>query len=333
MSIEKRKLEHIMICLKNDVEHNKTNGFERVRLIGGEPISPEKVDMGTSFLGKHFKYPLFIEAMTGGAPGTGQINKNLAAAAEHLGIGMGVGSQRAAVENSGVVGTFEVRTVAPSMLLLGNLGMAQVVKYTIKEIEHAVESIGADALAIHINPIHEVAQPEGDKITSSLTEKLIDKIREIKSESDIKIVVKEVGFGISAGLAKKMESAGVDAIDVAGAGGTSWVKIEQFRGSKSAERLLNEGVPTAISLKECSSSVNIPIISSGGIRTGEEIAKSIAMGATLAGAALPFLKPSLESPEAVVAVAEKFIDELRHTMAGVGARKLTDLKGKYEYDR
>jgi isopentenyl-diphosphate delta-isomerase len=329
METERRKLEHIMISLQKPVQHDKPNGFEHVKLRPGGPIDPEEVDVSTAFLGKKFSAPLLIEAMTGGAPGTGRINLNLAEAAERLGIGMGVGSQRAAMENPRVLHTFKLRHAAPKMFLLGNLGIAQVVAYPMEKIREAVESIGADALAVHINPVHEAVQPEGDRGTGRLTKKLLEKIREIKSQTRLKVVAKEVGFGIRAELARRLEEAGVDAIDVAGAGGTSWVKIEHYRGSKNASKFFGEGIPTAETLLQCSSAVRVPLISSGGIRTGEEIAKSIAMGATLAGAAMPFLKPALESPESVMAVAERMTDELKRVMAGVGARKPHDLRGRY----
>lgn len=332
MQTERRKLEHIMICLQKDVLHDKTNGFEQIRLIPGKPVRKEDVNLSTEFLEAKLKAPLLIEAMTGGAAGTGVINRNLAAAAEELGIGMGVGSQRAAIENPNVLDTFQVRSEAPGILLLGNLGMAQVVKYPISKIVDAVKSIGADALAVHINPLQEIAQPEGDADAQDMMDQLFDRIKEIKETTSLKIVAKEVGFGLNEIMAAKLKEAGVDAIDVAGAGGTSWIKIEQYRGSKSLDGLLGEGIPTAESLRQCAS-VGVPIIASGGIRTGEEIAKSLAMGASLAGAALPFLKPALESSTAVGLVAQKMIDELKETMAFVGAKSVSELKGRYKYIR
>lgn len=329
METERRKLEHIIISLQKPVQHDKSNGFERIKLTPGEPIDPEEVVTSTEFLGKGFSSPLLIEAMTGGTAGTARINRNLAAAAERLGIGMGVGSQRAAIENPEVLHTFKIRDIAPDILLLGNLGIAQVAAYPIKKIQQAVNSIGADALAIHINPVHEAVQPEGDRDTAKLIQDLLEKIREIKKQTSLKIVAKEVGFGVPKELAKQLEEAGVDAIDVAGAGGTSWVKIEHYRGSKNASEFFNKGIPTADSLLQCASTVKVPLISSGGIRRGEEIAKSIAMGAALAGAAMPFLKPATESPEAVAAVAERMTDELKVAMANAGAKKLADLRGRY----
>jgi len=329
MQIEQRKLEHIMICLQHPVQHEKSNGFERIALSPGNAIHPDDVDTSTRFLGKKLLTPLIIEAMTGGAPGTEKINRNLAAAAERTGIGMGVGSQRAAMENPALTHTFQVRDVAPKMLLLGNLGMAQIASYTTPKIAEAVKMIDADALAVHINPMHEAVQPEGDKTPPGMMDRVLSRIKELK-KTGVKVVAKEVGFGIPADLALKLEKAGVDAIDVAGAGGTSWVRIEHYRGSKEAKRFFGEGIPTAEALRQCRAAVRTELISSGGIRTGEEIAKSIAMGASLAGAALPFLKPALESSKAVETAIEKMAAELRETMAYMGAKKLADLSGRYQ---
>jgi len=326
---ERRKLEHIMISLQHPVQHDKTNGFERVKLIKGCALASGNTDTTTKLFGKKLAAPLIIEAMTGGAAGTERINRNLAAAAERMGIGMGVGSQRAALENPAIAHTFHVRDVAPSMLLFGNIGMAQAVSLPMEKIEQAVAMIGADALAIHINPVHESVQPEGDRGAPELMSSLLHKIREIKKSLGIRIVAKEVGFGIPAGLAVELEKAGADAIDVAGAGGTSWVKIEHYRGSKKAKHFFSEGIPTAESLAQCVAAVKVPLIASGGIRTGEEMAKAMAMGASLTGAAMPFLRPALESAEAVESVIAKMTKELREAMTSAGAGKLADLKGRY----
>ncbi len=328
--IEKRKMEHIQVCLEKPVNFEKKNGFEKYGF-GCNPLQdtdPEDIDTSTVFRGKRFRAPLLIEAITGGFSGAEKINKNLAYAAEQMGIGMGVGSQRAMVENPELTRTFFVRDIAPSIFLLGNIGCFQIKNYILEVIKRMVEDIGADGLAIHLNPIQEFIQKEGEagKNKISLGQEIFERIEEICSRLGYPVVAKEVGFGISGDVAKKLEKAGVSAIDVAGAGGTNWAKVEYYRGGEGAERFFDYGIPTAESLVECRKAVKIPLIASGGMRRGEECAKAIAMGASLAGMAAPFLKPAMEGPESVIKYLEKIISELKHTMHKAGARNVEELK-------
>jgi isopentenyl-diphosphate delta-isomerase len=329
MPTEKRKIDHIEICLTKPVSFEKSNGFEKIKLLrASNVLNPEEVDTSTIFLGKRLNAPLLISGMTGGTKKAEIINKRLAAAAERFGIAMGVGSQRAAIENPELEYTYKVRDVAKDILLFGNLGVAQIMEYSIEKIKHAVEMISADALAVHYNPIHEAAQPEGDENIDQ--EQFLRRLAEIVNEVDFPIIVKEVGFGISGEFAKKLEKVGVAAIDVQGAGGTNWAKVEYFRGSEKAKKYFDVGIKTAESLEQCVKAVKIPVIASGGIRTGEEVVKALAMGASLVGMALPFLKAAVKSEEEVCKFLEKIINDIKIYMSKTGARNLEELRGKYK---
>ncbi len=319
-----RKEDHIRICLEKDVEFVKSNGFEHVDLEHRAlpEIDKEEIDLSTKFLGKKFDYPLFIEAMTGGTRQGENINKNLAKAAESLGIGMGVGSQRAMLEDEKLARTYFIRDVAPNIFLLGNIGAAQLGQYDIEKIIPLVDSIKADGLAVHLNVAQELAQQEGDKSWKGIHKD----IKYLCKESEFPVIAKETGCGISGKLSKELVRAGVKAIDVSGAGGTSWVKVDAYRTEEDVSHIEEWGIPTAEALKDVVKRTKIPIIASGGIRTGVEVAKSLAMGASLAGFALPLLKPATESSESVREHLEKIISQLKDAMFLVGAKNLRDLK-------
>ncbi|MCL5010924.1 MAG: type 2 isopentenyl-diphosphate Delta-isomerase [Patescibacteria group bacterium] len=319
----KRKLEHIKICLEENVQSTMNNGFERISFKSSEKpgINPEKTDIVVSFLGRKFNAPIFIEAITGGAPGTEKINKNLATAGQKLGIGMAVGSQRAMLENPEIGYTYQVRDAAPDIFLLANIGIAQVLQYSPEQIESLVKAIKADGLAVHFNISQEMAQKEGDKDFSGIYEALA----RLCFRAKFPVIAKEVGFGMTGDMAKQLENSGVAAIDVAGAGGTDWRKIELLRSNEIDENYSSEGIPTALSLEQCLNSVKIPVISSGGIRTATDIAKSLAMGAALAGMALPLLKPATVSAGEVVKKLKEYILGLKKIMAGLGAENIKEL--------
>ncbi len=320
-----RKSEHIRICLDKPVEfEKKTNGFEKYDFVHNAlpELEWNDIDTSTVFMGKKFSMPLLVEAMTGGTHETRKINQNLARAAGEIGIGMGIGSQRAAIENPEAVSTFQVRNVAPDIFLLANLGAAQIVEYSPDKIKSAVEMINADALVIHLNTAQELFQKGGHRKWKNV-------LAGINSACSLgfPVIVKEVGCGISADVARRLEESGVSAIDVAGAGGTSWIKVEYYNNSSTLSKQFFEwGIPTAESLEQCSKSVSIPLIASGGIRTGMDIAKSIAMGASLAGMALPLLRPATESYEAVKEKLEEIRTGLKATMLLVGVRNIEELK-------
>jgi isopentenyl-diphosphate delta-isomerase len=320
--ISDRKLEHLLICENYDVEFkDKTTGFEDIELIHNvlPEIDKNDIDLSTSVFGKKLDSPLFITAITGGHPKGKEVNRQLAVAAENNGIALGVGSQRAACEHPELEDTYTVvRENAPDCLLVGNIGAPQL-----NLAQKAVEILDADILAIHLNPLQESIQPEGDLDARGYTD-LIAKITDVV---DIPVLAKETGCGISAESAKTLVEAGVDFIDVEGAGGTSWAAVETYRAE---DRYLGEifwdwGIPTAISTVEVTSAVDVPVISSGGIRTGLEAAKAIALGADAVGMALPFLK-NCASQEALNTFINRFNDSLRIAMFLVGANNIEELK-------
>ena len=320
--ISDRKLEHLLICENYDVEFkNKTTGFEDIELIHNvlPEIDKKDIDLSTSVFGKKLDSPLFITAITGGHPTAKNINKQLAVAAENNGIALGVGSQRAACEHPELIDTYSiVRENAPDCLLVGNIGAPQL-----SLAEKAVEILDADILAIHLNPLQESIQPEGDLDARGY----LDLIGQITDSVDIPVVAKETGCGISGESARALVGAGVDYIDIEGAGGTSWAAVETYRAE---DRYLGEifwdwGIPTAVSTVEVVNAVDVPVISSGGIRTGLEAAKAIALGADAVGMALPFLKNSA-SQEQLNKFIERFNDSLRIAMFLVGANSIDELK-------
>ena len=319
-----RKDDHISICLNNDVNFHKSNGFEKYDLPHKAlpELSLAEIDTATTFLGKPFSFPFFIEAITGGTPKAGKINRNLARAAAECGIGMGVGSQRAMIENMEAVQTYQVRDVAPNILLLGNIGAAQLPELKTETILAMVEQIGADGLAVHLNAAQEMCQPEGDTDWTNVH----SHIKRICSQVPFPVVVKETGCGIDGETARQLASAGVASLDIAGAGGTSFTKVESYRSIPNSQSFGEWGIPTADSLRQCSRSVNIPLIASGGMRTGVECAKAIAMGASLAGFALPLLNAAQQSSNEVVQILTGLGEELKKAMLLVGARTIDELK-------
>ena len=320
--ISDRKLEHLLICKNYDVEfRDKTTGFEDIELIHNAlpEVDKNEIDLSTSVFGKKLDSPLFITAITGGHPSAKKINEKLAIAAEENRIALGVGSQRAACENPELADTYSVvRENAPDCLLVGNIGAPQL-----DLANKAVEILDADILAIHLNPLQESIQPEGDIDARGF----LDSIAKITDAVDIPVMAKETGCGISAETAKQLEDAGVDFIDVEGAGGTSWAAVETYRAKDRyyGEMFWDWGIPTAVSTAEVVNSVNVPVISSGGIRTGLEATKAIALGADSVGMALPFLKNSI-SQDNLNKFINRFNDSLRIAMFLVGANNIEELK-------
>ncbi|WP_298523489.1 type 2 isopentenyl-diphosphate Delta-isomerase [uncultured Methanobrevibacter sp.] len=320
--ISDRKLEHLLICENYDVEFkNKTNGFEDIELIHNvlPEVDKNEIDLSTTAFGKKLDSPLFITAITGGHPAAKSINRQLAIAAENNNIALGVGSQRAACEHPELEDTYTVvRENAPNCLLVGNIGAPQL-----NLAEKAVEILDADILAIHLNPLQESIQPEGDLDARGFTEL----ISQITDSVDIPVLAKETGCGISSESAKILVEAGVDFIDIEGAGGTSWAAVETYRAEDKyfGELFWDWGIPTAISTAEVVNAVDVPVISSGGIRNGLEAAKAIALGADAVGMALPFLK-NCSSQEKLNEFISRFNDSLRIAMFLVGANSIEELK-------
>ncbi|MBI3412542.1 MAG: type 2 isopentenyl-diphosphate Delta-isomerase [Candidatus Aenigmarchaeota archaeon] len=324
---ESRKSDHIKIVLEKDVQHKNSAGFEDVLLVHNAlpEIDFDDVDTETEFLGKKLTAPIMVSGMTGGTPEAEKINKNLARAAEEVGIGMGVGSQRAMIENGKLLSTYNVRDVAPGILLLGNIGAAQFAKgYGVEECRKAVEMIGADALAIHLNAAQELVQPEGDRNWAGI----LKAINRIVKELGYPVIAKETGAGISGEVAKKLEEAGVKAVDVSGSGGTSWTAVESFRNSPVGDTFNNWGIPTAVALRWCKKSVKIPVLASGGIYNGLDAAKAIALGAHACTIARPFLRAGVTGYEKIKEEMERIIRELKIAMFLTGSKNLKEFRSK-----
>ncbi|MGZ7118243.1 MAG: type 2 isopentenyl-diphosphate Delta-isomerase [Methanobacterium sp.] len=318
-----RKLEHLLICANCEVEYKgKSTGFEDVELIHKAlpEVNKEEIDIGVELFGKKMDSPLIISAITGGHPAAFKINNALSKAAHKMNIGMGVGSQRAALENPDLISTYSVvRENAPQALIIGNIGAPQI-----ELAERAAGMIEADALAIHLNTLQEAIQPEGDIDARGY----ISSIEKATDAISMPIIAKETGAGIAKEEAMALEKAGVSAIDVAGSGGTSWAAVETYRAKNDYMGKLywDWGIPTAVSTVEACDSVDIPVISSGGIRNGLEAAKAIALGAESVGMALPLLKDAYIGHEAVIKEIERFNDSLKLAMFLVGATNLNELK-------
>jgi isopentenyl-diphosphate delta-isomerase len=325
MTIENRKADHIRINLDEDVGFDRlTVGFERYRFIHQAlpELDLKAVDLTTRLFGKTLKAPLLISSMTGGTDQAKQINLNLAQAAQHYGVAMGLGSQRAGLVRPETADTFKVRSVAPDILLFANLGGVQFnYGYGVDECRRVVDMIEADALILHLNPLQEAVQPEGDVDFSNLAKK----IEAICKSLNIPVIGKEVGWGISEQAAKLLADAGVAAIDVAGSGGTSWSQVELFRApddlhKRVAAAFRDWGIPTSESIQMIKRAApHLPIIASGGIRSGIDIAKAIALGASIGGMAGPFLKAAVVSSDAVAETLEETIRVLRIAMFAAGA--------------
>ena len=324
------KEKHIRYCLEGEVESSLATGFEGFYLINNPlpEMDFEDVDISCAFLGKDISAPFIISPMTGGSELSARINRNLARAAQELGVVMSVGSQRLALEDTSLSASFQVRDVAPDIPLLANLGAIYLnYGYGLEECERMVDMIGADALVLYLNPMQKVFQGTG----SINFEGLVEKIEHICLHLSVPVIVKEVGFGLSSSAAVLLKDAGVSMLDVAGAGGTSWVKITRYLkddfSGKTGSCFDDWGIPTADSLISIQDAVkDVAIIASGGIRSGIEMAKALALGASFTGMALPLLAPAMESSDAVKKKIESVIKELKVAMFCCGAINLEQLK-------
>jgi isopentenyl-diphosphate delta-isomerase len=327
-----RKREHLELCLNTKaVTPPYSHGLERYGFVHNAlpEIDFDEIDLSCVFLGKRLQVPLLISSMTGGFDLARKVNRNLAKAAQTLGVAMGVGSQRVALEDEKAADSFQIRDIAPEILLLGNLGAVQLnYGYDVRHCRRAVEMIRADGLILHLNALQEATQPEGNRNFKGLEAK----IAAICEKLDVPVVIKEVGSGISGEVARRLHAAGVKAVDVAGRGGTSWYAVEAQRSVGPKEKIdttfLDWGIPTGEAVADVRRAApNLEIIASGGIRTGLDVAKSIALGADLAALGQPLLQPALKSAEKVIESLRTIVHQLKVTMLCVGARDLAALRG------
>ncbi|MFM2431020.1 MAG: hypothetical protein RLZZ511_2233 [Cyanobacteriota bacterium] len=328
---QSRKADHLRVCLEDDVQCRVTSGLDRYRLTHCclPELDYDAIDLSTNFLGKALNSPLLISSMTGGTDQAKQINHRLAVIAQEYRLAMGVGSQRVAIENPEVADSFALRKIAPDALLLANVGAVQLnYTYGLEQCQKAVDMLEADALILHLNAVQEAVQTRGDKNFHGLFEK----IAQLCDRLPIPVIAKEVGNGISGVMAQRLIEVGVSAIDVAGAGGTSWAKVEAGRALDPKQRRLGQtfadwGIPTAECLVQVRSvAPTIPLIASGGLRHGLDAAKAIALGADLTGLALPFLAAANDSEAALHEVMEILLAELTTALFCSGCGNLAALR-------
>lgn len=329
MNLSKRKLDHIRICLNEDVLFkNKTTGFEQYDFIhcALPEMDLKDVDTEISFLGKTLSFPFMINAMTGGFKDAFQINECFAQACKIEKIGLEVGSQRQIFENDKYINTYKiVRKTAPDAVIIGNIGAAQTAEcYDFDNIKKLIDVIEADSMAVHLNPLQEVLQPEGDVNFSGV----LNGIEKLVNSLSVPVIVKETGCGISSQIVEQLVNVGVEYIDVAGAGGTSWAKVESFRNKQDFTDAFEDwGIPTAECLEMAGSVKGALIIASGGVKGGITIAKALALGAECCASALPLLKIQDSSGlKGLVDLIVKWRKELKIAMFLTGSRSVRDLK-------
>jgi isopentenyl-diphosphate delta-isomerase len=329
--ISNRKEDHIRITLNEDVQSSVTTGLEQFQLEHNAlpELDIKDLTLSTTFLKKDLNAPILISSMTGGTQEARKINVSLAEAAQARGIAMGLGSQRATLEEPKLGDTFQVRSYAPDILLFANLGAIQLnYEYGVDECKRIVDDVQADALFLHLNPLQEALQPEGDTNFGGL----LNKIEKVCTDLNVPVVAKEVGWGISVDVARRLVDCGITAIDISGAGGTSWSQVEMHRAKTKhhqelASAFVSWGIPTAKALLALRETLpEIPLIASGGLRSGLDIAKCIALGADLCGIAGPFLKAAVESTESILEQIDLFIAQLRVSMFATGSSNLESLQ-------
>jgi len=326
-----RKADHIRINLEEEVSSHLTTGLEYYHFVHEAlpDFNLSEINLSQELFGKILQSPIIISSMTGGTDEAGIINANLARAAESAGIAMGVGSQRAAIEKPSLAPSFQIRSLAPTTILFANLGAIQLnYGFTVSACQQAVDMLEADALILHLNSLQEAVQPEGDTNFKGL----LKKIEAVCSKIEVPVIAKEVGWGFSGKTASRLASAGIKAIDIAGAGGTSWSQVEMYRAQNPAQARLagsfiDWGIPTSESIlmvKEAAP--ELIIFSSGGLRSGIDIAKSISLGAVAGGMAGPFLKAATQSLDEVTNLIQEISRQISVCMFGAGAQNLIDLK-------
>ena len=329
--ISSRKADHIRINLEEDVRSGLTTGLEGFRFIHRAlpELDLEEISTHLELFGRQLQAPILISSMTGGTDEATQVNRVLAVAAQEMGIAMGLGSLRSAIEQPELLASFQVRQVAPHILLFANLGAVQLnYGYGVDECRRAVEMVEADALILHFNALQEAVQPEGDTRWAGL----LDQIERICRSLGVPVIAKEVGWGFSELDVRRLLEAGVSAIDVAGAGGTSWSQVEMHRATNESQRrlaaaFLDWGIPTSEAILNVRRvAPDMVVFASGGLRSGVDIAKCIALGATLGGMAGPFLKAAVRSLEDTIQTITEIRREIIVCMFAAGAGDLEALR-------
>ncbi len=336
--VKQRKIEHVSVALGQDVSVAQRANWNDIQFVHQAlpEVDLDEIDTSVTFLGRKLRYPIFISSLTGGHPDVTSINANLARAAEYYGLALGVGSQRAAIVNPDVSNSYAVtRQQAPNTFLIANIGAPQLIKqarhepFTLEQVQRAIDMIGADALAVHMNSLQEAAQPEGDRRAVGEAAAL----KALTARLSLPVMAKETGAGVCREQALLLRSCGVAAIDVGGAGGSSMSAMEAARSeARGDERTRNIGllyrdwgIATPIAVVEASTA-QLPLISTGGVRNGLDMARAMALGATLVGMGFPFLKAASQSYEAVCELLERVIAELKVAMQLSGAATITALQ-------
>ncbi len=329
MSISERKTSHLDLCAEDDVEaRGKTSLLEDVEFFHDSlpELCVDEIDLSMKLFGRQMKAPLLITGMTGGAARAGEINQILAAVAETLGIAFGVGSQRAMLNNPELLATYQIRHIAPSIPIFGNIGAVQAAQLSIQQAQDLIGLIDADALCIHLNPGQEIIQPEGDRDFRGC----LDGITRLVQELSTPIIVKETGSGLSPRTLDRLKTAGVQWVDTSGAGGTTWIGVETLRATPEkqgvGELFWDWGVPTAASIVYAKRR-EFNVIGSGGLRTGMDAARAIALGASLAGMALPWLRAAHEGGTAdALRFGQTTIDSLLTACLLTGSANIAELQ-------
>jgi isopentenyl-diphosphate Delta-isomerase len=336
--VKQRKIEHVNIALGQDISVAQRANWNDIQFVHQAlpEVDLDEIDTSVNFLGHKLRYPLFISSLTGGHDDVISINRNLARAAEHYGLALGVGSQRAGIVNPDVIGSYAItREYAPTTFLIANIGAPQLIAqarhapFTLEQVEHAVTMIGANALAVHMNSLQEATQPEGDR--RALGEAAA--LKTLTENVSVPVIAKETGAGVCREQALLLRSCGVAAIDVGGAGGSSMSAMEAERSKARGEERTHTigvlfrdwGIATPVSIIEAKVA-HVPLISTGGVRTGLDMARALALGATLVGIGFPFLKAASQSYDAVCELLETIVAELKVAMQLSGAASIEQLQ-------
>lgn len=325
--IAERKASHLRLCAEEDVEHRGTTLLEEVRLLHDAlpELSVDDVDLSVEILGRRLQAPLLISGMSGGTPAAGELNRALATIAQKCGLGFGVGSQRPMLLHPETAQSYRVRDVAPDILLLGNIGVVQAREAGVSRVAGLVEEIGADALCVHLNVAQELVQEEGDRDFRGA----LGAIAKLVDELPVPVIVKETGCGLGPRTLARLRALGVQWVDVSGAGGTSWTAVESLRGSEHQRALGSDlrewGIPTAAAIIYARRE-KIRTIASGGIRSGLDAARALALGADAVSLALPLLRAyAAGGLDAALAAAGRIVEGLRAVALLTGSRRPEDL--------